>query len=732
MTPTKHLVRTALTLVALSAGAWAQTSDSTAPVPKKKHEPVAAAPAQPAITAADVQALKDGLAAQQQQIQQLTQQLQQAQQNWQQAQQNWQQAQAAAAAAANKAAAAQTLASQEQQTVNELKGDLADFKTVNSAASNNAELKNAVLSLQDSPQTSGGPSPEVFNKQMESPITIRFRGINITPGGYAAAEFVRRSRALGADLPTPFNSLTMPGASQSQLSEFFGSGRQSKATVFVDGRLGHVDLSSYVSGDFLSAGVTSTSTQTNSYTFRLRQAWAQAKFQNGWSFLGGQAWSLVTEDAKGIAPDDDMGKTNDVRPKTIDPSYNVGFDFARQYGIRLTKSFGDKVAVAFAIENPQATLTTHGNASNFLLGETGASNSYNTTANYSFNPSPDIIAKVAFDPGFGHYEVFGLADRFTDRVFPCVEFAAGSALCTATGATSATGAYNASKEGGGVGASARWKFAKHITFGLKGFGGSGIGRYAPGGLSDASINADGTIHLIKNLQGLSTLELHGRRQGGVRPVRRGGGLGLPPVRPALAARRGGIPAGGGPDLPRGGAARDQDPYHAQPRDHLGHHVPAVLAAGPGLYAVQRVERAAAPCAGRVPAVRRRRGVRAAAHAGPGTRPPGRDSGPGAEPGLAVLHGLPATVVRRDGPQPAGAVFGVAFASSTRTTPSVAWPSAAASACWPTGSASIRTYANSLRTSRRLDRNCSAPQAKSPFESMPSRARNHRLLPICRA
>jgi len=47
-----------------------------------------------------------------------------------------------------------------------------------------------------------------------------------------------------------------------------------------------------------------------------------------------------------------------------------------------------------------------------------------------------------------------------------------------------------------------------------------------------------------------------------------------------------------------------------------------------------------------------------AHARPGTRPPGRDSGPSAEPGLAVLHGLPATLVRRDGHQPAGAVFGV--------------------------------------------------------------------------
>jgi len=503
MKSNKQQFFTILMLAALSAGAWAQTS--TPPAPKKKHSAATAAPAAPApaaITAADVQALKDALAAQQQQIQQLNEQLQAAQLNWRQAQ-------TAAADAASRAAAAQTQARQEQQPMDELKSDLADLKTVSRTASNHAVLQNAVFPLQDSPQTSGGVSPQVFNQQMESAITIRFRGINITPGGYAAAEFVRRSRALGADVSTPFNSLTMPGASQSQLSEFFGSGRQSKTTVFVEGRLKNVDLSSYVSGDFLSAGVTSTSTSTNGYTFRLRQAWAQAKFENGWSFLGGQSWSLVTEDAQGIAPDDDMGKTNDARPKTIDPSYNVGFNFARQYGIRLTKSFGDKLAFAVAIENPQATLTTHGNASNFLLGESGASNSYNTTSTYSFNPAPDIIAKVAFDPGFGHYEVFGLVDRFTDRIFPCVEYSNNSALCGTS--ASAIAAYNASKEGGGVGASARWSFAKRVVFGLKGFGGSGVGRYAPGGLSDAAINPDGTVHLMKNLQGLSTLELKTRK-----------------------------------------------------------------------------------------------------------------------------------------------------------------------------------------------------------------------------
>jgi hypothetical protein len=207
-----------------------------------------------------------------------------------------------------------------------------------------------------------------------------------------------------------------------------------------------------------------------------------------------------------------LGKVNDARPSTIDPGYNVGFTFARQYGIRLTKDFGDKLSVAVAMENAQGTLTTHGNAANFLLGEAGASNSYNATSNYTANPAPDIIAKVAFDPGFGHYEVFGLVDRFTDRVFPCGEVASSSTVCNGVTGASVAGAYNASKEGGGFGANARWTFAhKHVVFGLHGFGGSGVGRYGASQLSDLSIHADGTIHLIKGLQGLTSLEWHGKK-----------------------------------------------------------------------------------------------------------------------------------------------------------------------------------------------------------------------------
>jgi hypothetical protein len=507
---------TALFLACFTASVWAQTQVASNAAP----DPGAAKPAptagQPAITAADIQALKDALAAQQLEIEALKQQLQQRNNSATAIQPS-----TPAAAQPSGEAATQPAPLQSSTSESSAKSEISESSS--SGPHEIAELSPAISPQQQNVQNPLTPestqgSPDIYNKQMEGPLTIRFRGIHITPGGYAAGEFGWRSRALDADMATPFNSLTMPGASQSQMPEVFGSARQSKITGFVDGRVGKIDLSAYVSTDFLSAGVTSTSTSTNSYTLRLRQAWGQIKFDNGWSFLAGQSWSLVTEDAQGISPDDDIGKTNDVRPKTIDSVYNVGFNYARQPGLRITKNFADKFAIAVAVENSEATVTTHGNAANFLLGEAGASNSFNTLSTYAFNPSPDIIAKVAFDPGFGHYEAYGLLDRFTSRAFPCVDTSGSGSTLTvgpscpsAADAGTAVGAFSSSKNGGAIGASARWVFAHHVVFGLKGVGGSGIGRYGPAGLPDVSINADGTVHLVKNLLGLSTLEWHSKK-----------------------------------------------------------------------------------------------------------------------------------------------------------------------------------------------------------------------------
>jgi hypothetical protein len=358
----------------------------------------------------------------------------------------------------------------------------------------------------------------------EPPTALHYKGITITPGGFLAAEFVRRSRALGGDVNTPLNNLTMPGASASNVSEFFGSGRQSRIAMLAEGRLASAKLSGYVEADFLSAGITSNNNQSNSYTLRQRQAWAQAALDNGWTFTGGQMWSLVTETKKGV------DNRTEALPMTIDAQYTAGFSWARQYGLRISKNFNNKVWLAVSMENPQATITTHGNANNFLIGSAGAGgglyNSGITTcttsgtgvttctpaASYAFNPSPDIVAKLVFEPGFGHYEIFGVYARFRDRAFPCEEVSATELCGTSTtpGTTNASGAFNSSRNGGGFGANARWSFLnKRLDFGLHGFGGSGIGRYGSAGLADAIVRSDGTLGLIKNLQGLATLEWHG-------------------------------------------------------------------------------------------------------------------------------------------------------------------------------------------------------------------------------
>ncbi len=476
----------------LTTALVAQTSKP--PQPRKHKAPAT-------VTAADIQALKDALASQQAAIATQQQQIQALMDELHKKDQIVQQVQSVATDAENKATTAQAQATLEQKAVVDLRSDVSDLKT---------NVSNTVLSVQDTQRN--------IHEALESPLALHYKGITITPGGFAAAEFVRRSRALAADVNTPFNSLTQPGATQSTLSEFFGSGRQSRVSALAEGQLNGAKLSSYVESDFLSSGTTSNNNQTNSYTLRQRQAWGQVAFHDGLTFTGGQQWSLATETKHG------MDNRSEALPMTIDAQYHVGFSWARQYGLRLTKNFNDKFWVGVSMENAQATITTHNNGDNFVIGSAGAGGGlYNAgasasatgaasnLANYSFNPSPDVIAKAVLEPGFGHYEVYGIYARFRDRIFPCGEVPSNvSCGGMADGVTSALEAYNSSKNGGGIGANARWSFDnKHLDFGLHFLGGSGIGRYGSGGLPDSSIHANGTFNLIKSYQALSTLEWHG-------------------------------------------------------------------------------------------------------------------------------------------------------------------------------------------------------------------------------
>jgi len=426
--------------------------------------------------------MEKAIHAQQQQISQLQDQLKSRDSQVQQLQEQLIQTQGSIIQARQdtRAAAAEAVPAQ----LDDVKHDVADLRSA---------VTNSALALQETQKSV---------KDLESPYALHFKGITLMPGGFIAAETVYRNRALGADISTPFNGLNMPGSGQNALSEFYGSGRQSRISLLGEGKMKEVKITGYYEADFLSAAVTSNNNESNSYSMRQRQLWGQAAFNNGISITGGQMWSLVTETKKGV------DNRTEALPMAIDAQYSVGFSWARQYGFRVAKDFNHHIWLAASLENPATTFAVRGNASNFAFGGPGnAGGLYNSTANYSFNATPDFIVKTVFEPGFGHYEVFGIFSRFRDRVYPCEEPPADPTLCSG-GVSSTQSAYNSSRNGGGVGANARVTLFKQIDFGLHGLMGNGVGRYGSAGLPDATVNADGTLALLRSYQGLATLEWH--------------------------------------------------------------------------------------------------------------------------------------------------------------------------------------------------------------------------------
>jgi hypothetical protein len=455
----------------------------TAPAPAKSPNSRKAGRIDPAV-AAQLTELRQALEAQQQQIgaqehrigeqqqqiKQLGDQAQSRDQQIQHLQQKLDDSQSVASAAATKA-------DKQDESVTAFRSDLGDLKQSVTAT---------VLSLQETQSN--------LKSAIESPLAMHYKGVTITPGGFLASEAVWRQHALGAGLNTPFNSIPMPGSATDRLSEFFGSGRQSRVSMLVNGKLNFAELAGYVEGDFLSAGVTSNNNQSNSYTLRQRQAWAQAALNNGFTFTGGQMWSLVTETKKGL------DNRSEALPMTIDPQYHVGFSWTRQFGFRVTKRLFDKYWVGASAEEAQTLFSASGQAQNFLLGSAGASGGlYNPSATYSFNSAPDFVFKAAAEPGFGHFEVFGIIRRFRDRVYP-----------NATTTTPSTlGAYIFSTTTEGYGANARVSLLhKHIDVGGHFLAGDGMGRYGSSSLPDVTVNSDGTLAPLKSAQGLATLEYH--------------------------------------------------------------------------------------------------------------------------------------------------------------------------------------------------------------------------------
>jgi hypothetical protein len=331
--------------------------------------------------------------------------------------------------------------------------------------------------------------------------------VKLTLGGFIEAAGIFRSRYEGSDVNSKFNlgagGFPLPNSPNYYMDELRGTARQSRLSLLAQGQEDYASLAAYFEFDFLGGANTSSanSQESNSYNLRIRHLYATYDSKDGWHLLAGQTWSLIAMDKAGIVP-----RQEDI-PLTIDAQYIPGFTWTRNPQLRVVKDFGSTVSVGLSLEAPQAIITggglSSGSSANYnytyaLLNPgdfayvTGATNNSNLPGSLSLDHFPDIVGKVALDPGFGHYEVYGLGRFFTDR-------------------TLVDSSHNNNTTfGWGAGGAVLLPIApKLLDFQGSVLAGQGIGRYGSAGFSDAVVNPiTGKLDPIREVEALLGLIAH--------------------------------------------------------------------------------------------------------------------------------------------------------------------------------------------------------------------------------
>jgi hypothetical protein len=396
----------------------------------------------------------------------------------------------------------QRLLEQQQEQIKALKGEMAQAKKRAATTDDPQAAYAADVAVKPAKLVKAPPPPAV----------------KLTWGGFLAAETVYRQHNAVSDMGTTFTAIPYPFSPLYDEHEFHGDARQSRLSLLVEGSIDPTQkLAGYYEMDFNGVGVTSNYNQSNSWAPRLRQAFfTYDNSDSGFHFLAGQAWSLVTQNTAGI-----VARKENI-PLTIEANYVAGFDFTRNWQIRLVKDWGPMFSAGLSLENPaeivyastgvtggaignggtfNGVIVNWANAGNGFLGSGGFANNFNTET------APDVIGKLAFDPGWGHYEVLGMVRFFTDNVFNC-SLVLANGTCPLTVANTGS-AGSKITVGEGVGGSVLLPvIPKFLDVQASALYGKGIGRYGASQLSDVVVGSDGTLSTITALHVMAGAVAH--------------------------------------------------------------------------------------------------------------------------------------------------------------------------------------------------------------------------------
>jgi Tfp pilus assembly protein PilN len=398
-----------------------------------------------------------------------------------------------------------------QQQLQAMQDQLAQTKKQASAAQQQASAAQQQATVTQ--QNLQNIPPNLYNADLPIPTKgppAWFDSVHISmAGSFIAMEGAWRQHnesSSGASDP-PFSTIPLQNSANFYENEFRASAQQSRIALKITGDIDPAQhLKGYYESDFLGAGVTANSRESNSYNLRIRQAYFE--YDNdywGFHLAPGQQWSLLTQNRVGMLPG-----TENV-PLTIDAQYVAGFNWSRQPEIKFIKDWGKVVWFGVSVASSATAFASNGNGVAGAPGFTpntgltvppgvivngtnncNAGGLLDSVTNCSNQIAPDIIEKLAVDPGWGHYEVLGLQRWFSDATMAVS--AAGVPL---------TGAQWSQQNtfGWGVGGSALMPvWPKFVDLQGSILYGQGIGRYGSSQLADVTVGPNGNLQPLTELQ----------------------------------------------------------------------------------------------------------------------------------------------------------------------------------------------------------------------------------------
>ncbi len=353
------------------------------------------------------------------------------------------------------------------------------------------DLQNEVAKAQTAPaptpaaQVSSTPAPEVpagavVAADKASPLSFKIGIADFTPLGFVDFTTVYRSTNVGSGIGTNFAGIPYSNSTAGQLSETRFSAQNSRLGLKIDSKVNDVKVLGYLETDFLGNAPTNLGTSSNGATLRLRNYFADLRW-NGWEFLAGQDWSMMTPNRRGISPlPSDIFFT-----MNMDTNYQAGLVWSRQPQVRAIYHASDEMTFGLALENPDqyaggtngAPTVTFPTGFNTAQVDTGAATS-------SPNAFPDVIGKFAYDTKVDdlpwHFDVAGLYRTFKVNTF-------GSTVNT-----------DSTKAGAGALFNANLQLVKGLTLVGNAYWSEGGGRYVFGQAPDFVVrpaDSTGAFHI---------------------------------------------------------------------------------------------------------------------------------------------------------------------------------------------------------------------------------------------